>query len=245
MLNTRRSRRRSVLQKHARLAARGGRSAAQATARTCADPLHPPGGFCSASVASCGSPTTPCATLARSTPSACAGARLDEPGHGAALPRLSDRIAGLIADFGWHVQFYPHGDDLPAYAERLLALPTPVVLDHFAAVPAAGGVDQPAFGCLLRLLDSGRVWVKLSGPMRCTAEDPPYASVVPLARALVRHAPQRLVWGSDWPHVNMNGRAMPNDGDLFDLLGQWVEDAQVLQRILVEQPRALYGFGAA
>ncbi|MGE0797661.1 MAG: amidohydrolase [Lautropia sp.] len=169
------------------------------------------------------------------------GARFVSPGHRGALPRLSPKIAALVADFGWHVQFYPAGDDLIEFADALLALPTPVVLDHFAAIPAAGGAAQPAFQRLLRLLDTGRVWVKLSGPMRCTTEEPPYPSVTPIARALVAAAPQRLLWGSDWPHVNMNGRTMPNDGDLFDLLAEWVPDAAARRRILVDNPAAVYG----
>lgn len=169
------------------------------------------------------------------------GVRFVSPAHRGALPRLSPAIARLAADVGWHVQFYPGADDLVQFADALLALPNDIVLDHFASVPAAGGVDQPAFQTLLRLLDTGRVWVKLSGPMRCTPGDPPYAEVTPLARALVAACPERLLWGTDWPHVNMNGRQMPNDGDLFDLLAEWVPDAATRARILVDNPRALYG----
>lgn len=170
------------------------------------------------------------------------GARFVSHGHRGALPRLSSpRIPELVAEFGWHVQFYPHGTDLLEHAEALLRLPNRIVLDHFACIPAAGGVDQPAFRRLLELLDTGRVWVKISGPMRCTPGDYPYAEVTPMARALVRHAPDRLLWGSDWPHTNMQGRRMPNDGDLFDLLDDWVEDRAVLERILVHNPREIYG----
>jgi predicted TIM-barrel fold metal-dependent hydrolase len=122
----------------------------------------------------------------------------------------------------------------------------PVVLDHFACLPADRGVDQPAFKALLKMLDTGRIWVKLSGPMRSTPGDYPYAPVTPLARALVAHAPHRLLWGSDWPHVNMNGRGMPNDGDLVDLLSEWIDDADTLKQILVTNPREVYGqFGSA
>jgi predicted TIM-barrel fold metal-dependent hydrolase len=172
------------------------------------------------------------------------GARFVSPGHRGALPRLSQRVARLVADFGWHIQFYPAGDDLVANAQELLDLDMTIVLDHFAAIPAAGGTGQPAFECLLRMLDTGRVWVKLSGPMRCDPGDFPYASVTPLARALVAHAPQRLLWGSDWPHVNMNGRQMPNDGDLFDLLALWVPEEATRRKILVDHPRQVYGFAA-
>ena len=170
------------------------------------------------------------------------GARFVSAGHRGALPRLSKRVIDLVADFGWHVQFYPAGDDLLAHEQELLSLPATVVLDHFAAVPAAGGVSQPAFQCLLRMLSTGRVWVKLSGPMRCTPSDMPYSDVTPLACALVAHSPERLLWGSDWPHVNMVGRHMPNDGDLFDLLSEWVPDGETRRRILVDHPRKIYGF---
>ena len=123
-----------------------------------------------------------------------------------------------------------------------MALPGPLVLDHFAAIEAERGVEQPAFRTLLRMLDGGRTWVRLSGPMRCTGEEFPYPSVTPIARALVAHAPERLVWGSDWPHVNMQGRIMPNDGDLLDLLLDWAPDEAVRNRILSDSARMLYGF---
>lgn len=170
------------------------------------------------------------------------GARFVSNGHRGDLPRLSSRIAAMVAELGWHIQYYPSGTDLLEAEQALRDLPNDaVVLDHFAAIPAAGGPDQPAMQCLLRLLDTGKFWVKLSGPMRCTGGDYPYAEVTPLARVLVRAAPERLVWGTDWPHVNMNGRGMPNDGDLFDLLAEWVPDPDTRKRILVDNPRQLYG----
>ena len=170
------------------------------------------------------------------------GARFVSHGHQGALPRISTTVAARIANLGWHINFYPAGNDLLTYGPMLQALPNhAIVLDHFAAVPAKGGIDQPAFQQLLQLLDTGRFWVKLSGPMRCSTGDYPYADITPLARMLVAHAPQRLIWGSDWPHVNMNNRSMPNDGDLFDLLSEWVPDAKTRDMILVHNPRALYG----
>ena len=170
------------------------------------------------------------------------GCRFVSPSHGAHLPHLSERVAAMAAELGWVVQFYPSPRDLDDHAERLMALRAPVVLDHFAAIPAEGGVDQPAFRTVLRMLDSGKVWVRLSGPMRCTHEDFPYPSVTPLAHALVAHAPERLVWGSDWPHVNMRGRVMPNDGDLIDMMLDWVPDEAIRARILSDQARRLYDF---
>jgi predicted TIM-barrel fold metal-dependent hydrolase len=169
------------------------------------------------------------------------GARFVSPQHGTHFPLLSSsHLLGLVVEAGWHIQFYPHRTDLADFKDQLLSLKADIVLDHFAHVAAEGGTDQPAFRCLLDMLDSGRVWVKLSGPMRCTLEEPPYPSVTPLAQALVRHAPDRLVWGSDWPHVNMTGRTMPNDGDLIDLLLAWAPDETARRKILVDNPAKLY-----
>ncbi len=171
------------------------------------------------------------------------GLRFVGPSHGGGLPQISERMAAMAHEFGWHVQFYPHGPEILEVSDQLLALPNhAIVLDHFANVPAAGGTDQPAFRRVMEMLDTGRVWVKLSGPMRCTLEEPPYPSVVPLAHALIAHAPERMVWGSDWPHVNMNGRTMPNDGDLVDLVGTWMPDEATRTMILKDNAAALYGF---
>jgi predicted TIM-barrel fold metal-dependent hydrolase len=167
-------------------------------------------------------------------------ARFVSPLHGGHLPKFSLSVAKRVADAGWHVQYYPFRTELAESTERILELPGDIVLDHFAHIPAAGGTEQPAFTALLRLLDTGRVWVKLSGPMRCTGEEPLYPSVAPMARALVAHRPDRLIWGSDWPHLNMNGRAMPNDGDLLDLLLAWVPDEAARNRILADNPARLF-----
>lgn len=158
------------------------------------------------------------------------------------LPRLDARIAGLAADRGWHVQYHSlTRDEIVGSADALRALPARVVLDHMGMFDPRLGLDQPAFDAVLRLLDTGNVWVKLSGPMRCAREEEyPYPSILPFARALVRRAPERLLWGSDWPHVQMNGRIMPNDGDLIDLLADWAPDEAVRRLILAENPVALY-----
>jgi predicted TIM-barrel fold metal-dependent hydrolase len=172
------------------------------------------------------------------------GLRFISAARGNVLPHVNEAVAAHAANYEWHVQFYPHGTDLLDYAEQLLALPNTIVLDHFASIPAEGGVYQPAFQKLLEMLDTGRVWLKMSGPMRCTREEYPYRAVLPMAQALVEHAPERLVWGTDWPHVNMNDREMPNDGDLVDLLSEWVPNAKTRRQILVDNPCALYGFPA-
>jgi 2-pyrone-4,6-dicarboxylate lactonase len=170
------------------------------------------------------------------------GLRMMSERRGAHVPHLNPANAARAHEHGWHVQFYPEGTDIVEYADKLLALPNDIVLDHFASIPAAGGVDQPAVKTVLRMLDTGRVWLKLSGPMRCTPGDFPYSPVTALAHAFVKHAPQRLVWGSDWPHVNLNNRAMPNDGDLLDMLAEWAPDEAVRDRILVENANTLSGF---
>jgi 2-pyrone-4,6-dicarboxylate lactonase len=158
------------------------------------------------------------------------------------LPRIEPEVAARVRQFDWPVHFYPHGTDLLEYADALLALDSDrIVIDHLASIPAAGGTGQPAFRRLLEMLDTGRVWVKLSGPMRCTDEEPPYPCVTPIARALVAHAPERMMWASDWPHVNMVGRTMPNDGDLLDLLADWAPDEKDRLKILVTTPDFLYG----
>ncbi len=103
------------------------------------------------------------------------GLRFISAGRGNVLPHINEHVAAHAANYEWHVQFYPKGTDLLDYAERLLALPNTIVLDHFASIPAGGGVYQPAFQKLLEMLDTGRVWLKMSGPMRCTREEYPYA----------------------------------------------------------------------
>jgi predicted TIM-barrel fold metal-dependent hydrolase len=157
------------------------------------------------------------------------------------LPQIEPHLGRLVHDAGWHVQYQSLvRGHLESVADELLALPNHLVLDHFGAFDPRLGLAQPAFTTILRMLDTGRVWLKLSGPMRCSDGDFPYDEMLPFAQALVRHAPERLVWGSDWPHVQLNGRDMPNDGDLIDLLARWVPDAATRHRILVLNPLQLY-----
>lgn len=184
----------------------------------------------------------PSTELERLTELGVRGMRMMSTKRGSHVPNFAPGIAGRVHEHGWHIQFYPHGTDIVEYADKLLSLPNDIVLDHFASIPAAGGVDQPAMKTVMRMLDTGRVWLKLSGPMRCTLENVPYPSVTPMARALVKHAPERLVWGSDWPHVNLDGREVPDDGDLVDLLLEWVPDEKTRNRILVDNANKLYGF---
>ena len=184
----------------------------------------------------------PTSELARLTKLGVKGMRMMSHARGQHVPNYSRETAARVHEHGWHIQFYPHGTDIVEYADKLLALPNDIVLDHFASIPADGGTEQPAVKAVLRMLDTGRVWLKLSGPMRCTPANLPYPSVTPLAQLFVKHAPERMVWGSDWPHVNLDGRAMPNDGDLLDLVLEWVPDGAVRNRILTQNANKLYGF---
>lgn len=154
------------------------------------------------------------------------------------------RLGRLLADQGWHMQMLI---DVSRFADLegfVRALPVPVVLDHMGHMPCAEGPNAPGFQALLRLLGEGRVWTKLSGSYRITAEaEPPYGDVTPFARALVAANPDQCVWASDWPHPHIPV-AMPNDGDLVDMLADWVPDTATRNRILVDNPARLYGFGS-
>jgi predicted TIM-barrel fold metal-dependent hydrolase len=168
------------------------------------------------------------------------GMRFISPKRFSTLPALDEALARRAFDAaGWQVHLYA-GGDLEAHAARLQGLPNTVVLDHFGGIDADLGDRQMEMRVLLELLDSGKVWVKLSGPMRCTKNNFPYAALTPIARRLVEHAPERLLWGSDWPHVNMNDRPMPNDGDLLDLLADWVPDDSMQRKILEGNPAKLF-----
>ncbi|MBD0270705.1 MAG: amidohydrolase family protein [Acetobacteraceae bacterium] len=170
------------------------------------------------------------------------GARFNAvSGNGAPLAQL-ERLAERIAPLGWHVQLYAHPEAVIDMEPTLRRLPVPVVLDHMGGVKAAaGGVGHFGFRSLLRLLEGGRAWVKLSG-YRSSA-GPPYADVAPMARALLAAAPDRCVWGTDWPHPSLHDPAeVPDDGELLDALGAWAPDDAVRRAVLVDNPARLYGF---
>lgn len=152
-------------------------------------------------------------------------------------------LAERIAPLGWHLQFLVDISQFDNFAGFASRLPVPSVVDHMGHLPAALGPSHPAFADLLALLREGRTWVKLSGPNRLTAGKlPPFHDVDPLAAALIDAAPQRLVFGTDWPHVQLP-TPMPNDGDLMDEFYRWIDnDDGLAERILVANPAELYGF---
>jgi predicted TIM-barrel fold metal-dependent hydrolase len=139
------------------------------------------------------------------------------------------------------VQLLLDVESFPQLDEVLTDFPIEVVIDHMGRPDTAASVEAPGFQSLIRLLRSGRGWSKLSAPYRTSKQPFPYSDITPFAHALVAAAPERLVWGSDWPHVMLEG-IMPNDGDLCSQLAVWAPDTETRQMILVDNPRRLYGF---
>lgn len=151
---------------------------------------------------------------------------------------MIEPMAKRIAHLGWHLQFnMPHAQ-IVANADMLGRLPTPVVFDHLGHVPST---DHPAWGVIMGLVQQGKAWVKISGAYMNSEIGPPdYPEATRIAQAYVKAAPERLVWGSDWPHPSP--KIKPDDAGLFDLLAVWAPDEATRHRILVANPETLYGF---
>jgi len=155
-----------------------------------------------------------------------------------------ERLAAQVADAGWFVNLQIRGSMLLDKLDTIARLPGPVVIDHMGIF---GPIEpsHPSVRALLHLLDSGDVWVKMSAPYAGGAMGRfPYHAAGPFAQAWVRHAPNRLIWGSDWPHtflIQVHYQPSPDGADLFDLLLDWVEDPAVLHQILVDNPTQLMG----
>jgi predicted TIM-barrel fold metal-dependent hydrolase len=147
-----------------------------------------------------------------------------------------------VNDLGWHVQLHIRGEQIVEMAGLINRLEVEIVFDHMGRLPQPLAQDHAAMGIIKSLLDKGRTWVKLSGPYLDTRTGSPrYADVKPVARAYVEYAPERLVWGSDWPHPT-EPDTKPDDAVLFDLLQEWVPDEATRRKILVDNPAKLYGF---
>src|SRR3954454_12425103 len=151
-------------------------------------------------------------------------------------------LSKRVNELGWHVQIHMLGDQIVGIEPILNRLPSPIVFDHMGRIPKDAGAAHPAYAVIGRLIDKGRTWVKLSGAYMDTKVGPPtYADSTKLAQAFAKAAPQRMVWASDWPHPTEKDK--PDDAVLFDLLTEWVPDQATRNRILVDNPVALYGFG--
>lgn len=154
-------------------------------------------------------------------------------------------LARRVEAFGWHVQLNARAPLLATLAPRLIALNIPVVIDHMGRLPQPGSMSDPSWNTLRQLVDAGRTWIKLSGVYLDSMDGPDlYPDTSAIARAWIAAAPERLLWGTDWPHPAALAGEMPlpDDVALFNMLGEWAPTAELRYRILVENPSNLYGF---
>jgi predicted TIM-barrel fold metal-dependent hydrolase len=158
-----------------------------------------------------------------------------------ATPDVIEALSKRVNALGWHVQFNTTAEQIVASEDLLKRMASPIVLDHMGHIPQPAGLDHPGVAIIRRLIDKGRTWVKLSVTYDSSKDGPPgYADVGKIAQAYVKAAPERLVWGSNWPHPSEPNK--PDDAVLFDLMAQWAPDEATRNRILVHNPETLYGF---
>jgi predicted TIM-barrel fold metal-dependent hydrolase len=202
--------------------------------------------------------STPDAALGDMARAGIRGLRLNLSQAGVGDPAVALERFGTAAQrakaLNWHIQLNTSLKVVDAIRPHLLASPVPLVFDHFGGAVASAGVGQPGFDALVTLVKSGKAYVKISGAADLVStQSPEYADVLPLARALVAANPQRVLWGTNWPHPD--SRSVPgrkntdlaplmqtDDGRVLNLLGVWVPDAALRRTILVENPARLYGF---
>jgi predicted TIM-barrel fold metal-dependent hydrolase len=183
------------------------------------------------------------------------GIRLNLATGGASDPAAGrsrfEKAVERVKSRNWHVQLYTNLATISAIRDLVAVSPVPVVFDHFGGARAELGPRQAGFAELLDLVRSGRAYVKISGAYRSSSLAPDYADVVPLAQALIAANPERIVWGTDWPHPNSaSGRKATeltplfqiDDGRLLNQLPVWAPDAATRSKILVDNPARLYGF---
>ena len=169
------------------------------------------------------------------------GARFHMLPGGAVPWEIMPAVANRVAGFGWHIQLQLNGHELIDRFDALVALPTPLVIDHVGRYMPPVGPDDARFGVLLRLLDTGRCWVKLSAPYESAPDSThEYAAVSRLVHALVEHAPERMVWATNWPHPGQVDP--PSISDLSRLAFEWMPDESDRRRILADNPAELYAF---
>lgn len=152
-------------------------------------------------------------------------------------------VVDRIQPLGWHVVLHFDAADLLEFEGLLDSLPVPFVIDHMGRVPTGNGLNQPPFQLLLEAARRENCWVKVCGAERISTAGPPFTDAVPFARALLEVSQDRILWGTDWPHPNIREH-MPNDGDLVDLIPLFMPDEALREKVLVENPDRLYGFGA-
>ena len=176
----------------------------------------------------------------------CRGVRFNFVKHLGGVPDMDEfrRVIERVKPLGWHVVLHFDASDLVEFSPTLQRLPVPFIIDHMGRVPTKDGLQQAPFQRLLELARHHEdCWVKICGAERISSAGPPFTDAVPFAQELIRAAPDRILWGTDWPHPNIS-RHMPNDGDLVDLIPLFAPDAAMQRRILVDNPQRLYGFDA-
>jgi 2-pyrone-4,6-dicarboxylate lactonase len=170
------------------------------------------------------------------------GVRLNFLRHlgGAPDAAAADRVVARAAEMGWHVQLHFDASGLIEFDDFIRSIKIPFIIDHMGRTPVADGIDQPPFKALLKLQERPNCWVKVSGADRITSQGSPFHDALPFTRACVERAPERVVWGTDFPHPMLK---MPQDNPgLVDLVPLIAEDATVRHKLLVDNPARLYGF---
>ncbi|MCD6041008.1 MAG: 2-pyrone-4,6-dicarboxylate hydrolase [Burkholderiales bacterium] len=151
-----------------------------------------------------------------------------------------NRTVERLKSMGWHLILHLDAQDLVEFEDLFRKIPVPMVIDHMGRVKAAEGLDQTPFRVLLGWMKQENFWVKVCGSERVSSKGPPFADAVPFARALIDAAPDRILWGTDWPHPNV--KWLPDDAALLDLFPLMAPDPALQKRILVDNPARLYGF---
>jgi 2-pyrone-4,6-dicarboxylate lactonase len=172
------------------------------------------------------------------------GIRFNFVKHLGGVPDISviETMVRRIAPLGWHIVLHLDAENILDHQDLLRKISVPFIIDHMGRVKADQGLEQKPFQLLLQLMrENPLAWVKICGAERVSAGKRPFLDAVPFAQALIATAPDRLLWGTDWPHPNIS-KDMPNDGELVDLFYQYTQDAAIQKKILVDNPARLYGF---
>jgi D-galactarolactone isomerase len=169
------------------------------------------------------------------------GIRINLVLAGATTVDMIEPLSKRVNDLGWHLQIAMKGEQIAAIEDLLLRVPAPVVFDHLGLLAQPNALDNPGFKTISKLINKGKTWVKLSGAYLDSKVGPPsYSDMMPVARAYIKAAPDRMVWGSVWPHPTE--KEEPDDAVLFDLLAEWAPDVATRTAVLVQNPARLYGF---
>ena len=170
------------------------------------------------------------------------GVRFNFVAHLGGAPDLDvfDRTLERLAPLGWHVVLHLDALDILTYVDRLERIPVPFIIDHMGRVKADEGTDQSSFRALLDLMENPLAWVKVCGAERVSAGRRPFEDAIPFAERLIQAAPDRVLWGTDWPHPNIS-KDMPNDGRLVDLMFRFCADPVLRHKLLIDNPLKLYG----